>query len=333
VGFGVLFYRLYYGLSIKLLRQIDGYWIPVPMDSLLVVILLTSTLRVVKYILLLADWPNSWALRESIHTFVIAMTLFPQVLFTMGVITSLPPMLTQRSTQGVFQLFRRVARGNPVNEMLESAPPNGHNNQGLLPSPNKLYVPSISTVFWFGVGFSVHLYINNILFALWVGIGEDRDDMHSSMIASIFLVVSMCITMCILLIVNSYYCYGVYHVLRQHLKQSYLQEQRNDEMDVVSRLRNIFLTLFTVLILTLGYTLTSAYRRTGGTTPFTWHIFVFIFYFGILFPGAQLYINHIIAHHSIAQAHRIRGSVITSGGRFNRIGIISGNPPVSPRIN
>ncbi|KAI8051965.1 hypothetical protein BDF22DRAFT_689354 [Syncephalis plumigaleata] len=333
VGLGVLFYRWYNGLSIKLLRRIDGYWIPVPMDSLLVVILLAGVLRIIKYILLLSDQPHSWAFRESIHTLTIAMTLFPQLLFTMGIITSLPPMLTRQSTQSVLRLFQRATKGYPVNEMLESAQPRSHDDQGLLPSANKLYVPSMSAVFWFGVGFSIYLYIGNTIFALGVGITEDTNEPGNFAIISTLLAISMCLTMFILLIVNSYYCYGVYHVLRQHLTKSYLQEQRNDEMDVVSRLRNIFLTLFTVLTLTLGYTLTSAYRRTGGSTPLPWRIFVLVFYFGILYPGAQLYINHIIAHHSVAQAHRIRGNVITSGGRLNRTEMTSDNPPTSPRIN
>ncbi|RKP23394.1 hypothetical protein SYNPS1DRAFT_24548 [Syncephalis pseudoplumigaleata] len=319
VGCGVLFYRWRKRLSVKVFRRIDGYWMPVPMDSLLVVILLAGIFRLVHYVLILLDRPNSWAARELAHTVILAQTLFPQVLFTMGIVTSLPPMLIRQSVQRGLPFSRRPVRGYRSNDTLREAapplPPQQHQHQDsqeLLTSAAKLYVPSIAVIFWVGVCFSAYLYLANGAFAVWSGLSEDANDAAASLVAGSVWSASMCITMSVLLVVNSYYCYGVYRILHRHLSRPYVHEQRDDEMDVVSRLRSIFLALFTVLALTIGYTLTASYRRTGGVTPHVWKVFVYVFYFGLLYPGAQLYINHIIAHHSIAQARRMRNSASDS---------------------
>ncbi|KAI9590960.1 hypothetical protein BDF19DRAFT_457246 [Syncephalis fuscata] len=214
-GLVVILYRWHHGILTELFRRVNGYWIPVPLDILIVVICPVEALRCIMYILVLLDWPKSMVFRNVLGMAVLILLVFAVTLFVSGIIAHIPPVFTRTSWS---KSKIAVTCGGPC----------------------KLFVPSTRVVYWTTVVFCTLILLLGFCTSAIVGWGEEHGLAAVAKNAHKGVAFTLAISILIMFIVNGYYSYGFYKILCSHVERSSSQGLVNGaEIDAARRFRNI----------------------------------------------------------------------------------------------
>ncbi|KAI9595979.1 hypothetical protein BDF19DRAFT_439225 [Syncephalis fuscata] len=285
----VLYYRWRYGLFGGLYRRINNYWIPVPIDSFMICIIMGEFIRATKHTLVLLDWPKSMLFRDTMNMVVTVLDALGVAMLTVGIISHIPSTFTQRTQHY---------------PMASAA-------QGYSESYLRILVPSTKYLFWISLCFFIQMVVINVSMGALVGWAKDHGVKSIASTAEKMEALCMAISILTIVIINCYYCYGFYRVLHAHVNK--LQYSCSGRRDAARCYRNIFLavailfsasSLFAIMIGVFD-------RQIRSRTDL--RIIIAVLQFSVVYPILALAILYNIWRTSQLQVHRNAVTTLATG--------------------
>ncbi|RKP23356.1 hypothetical protein SYNPS1DRAFT_24595 [Syncephalis pseudoplumigaleata] len=250
----VIAYRLGHGLMTSLYRRIDEYLMPMPVDVLLVGWFVEKLLRTIAYAILFGDWAGYRMPYEVIYLLASTFVRITVVQFTIGIISHIPPVFSQRVRSHVRYYGRHAPRSpatppSPTTKTLEQ-------HEKYL-----LYVPPIRALYWFNVIYTTLWVLFTLGSGVLVSMGSSVSTVRFNFVFNEILSIASFFNYIIILLVSAYYCYGFYRIIESHtLSSSRSTDSQEKEKKVASNFRKIFLAVLALpLINILGTILRSIF--------------------------------------------------------------------------
>jgi hypothetical protein len=118
----IIAYRWYHGVFTSLFRCIDGYWLPKPIDIILVGWCMEKTLRTISYLCTLTDWPESILFRGILYLLATALVTLVILQFVVGIIVYIPAAFAHDPTKNThdLQALPNNSRDNNITSINEA---------------------------------------------------------------------------------------------------------------------------------------------------------------------------------------------------------------------
>ncbi|KAI9598885.1 hypothetical protein BDF19DRAFT_429418 [Syncephalis fuscata] len=250
----VAIYRWSHGLLTTLFRRVDGYWMPKPVDMLLIGLWLMNGVRAIMYTCTLFDWPTCRLARTMIN--VTGTILMPLVttLFVVGIIAHIPTMFAQST----FKTNRKTINNNSDDSGKTDM--DYRHDSYIISSATavkevvaqwKKYtirLPSTTLLHWVTVGICLQMILLYLAMAIWLGWAHEQKHTRMIRIANPLLLVSMVLSTGVILAASIYYCYGFYKIMYVHVHRPTSKSQTTNTAEKRSayRFRNIFLAIIII---------------------------------------------------------------------------------------
>ncbi|KAI9597559.1 hypothetical protein BDF19DRAFT_435488 [Syncephalis fuscata] len=278
----IILYRWYHGLFTSIFRRIDDYWMPKPVDILLLGWCVEKLLRTCSYFLQVIHAPANTLAQQIPYLIATSLLRLAMVQFVVGIITYIPAMF-----------ICRPRSSKAVNYVLQVAS-NGQST--VTQSGYTLHVPSTRALYWINVIYSMLWILFTLMIGIEITVFQVRDDQESAKHANSILTSASNFNFCVILLVSCYYCYGFYRIMRTHADQSINSSKlKRGETTAARNFRNIFLGILSLPLVSLilaivQYAERSASRGTTSVLIFNmvsrhiiiysvieWVVFFFIF--------------------------------------------------------
>ncbi|KAI8052113.1 hypothetical protein BDF22DRAFT_689985 [Syncephalis plumigaleata] len=233
LALSIIIYRWYYGLFTSLFRRIDGYWMPKPVDILLVGWCTEKLLRTCVYTIdVLGAKEDSPISRQILYLIATTLLRLAMVHFVVGIITYIP------STR----------RG--VNYSLQSASIYRHSTAARF--SYQLCVPSTRVLHWTNVVYSAFWVLFTLVVGINITIYHVQRNTDAAITANRILADASHINFSVILLVSGYYCFGFYRIMRAHAcHASSLRMVKSEEAVAARNFRNIFLGILSLPAISL----------------------------------------------------------------------------------
>ncbi|KAI9595958.1 hypothetical protein BDF19DRAFT_439159 [Syncephalis fuscata] len=288
----VAVYRQRHGLFMSLFYMADGYFIPKPMDIFIVSQIISELMQIFQYTIALANWPRSIVINYIINATsaaIIPLTGFWELI---GIVSHIPPVFVYQPsvTRSTFQ--------GQYRELDDTA---------IIPCAKiySIFVPSIRTLYWLNIFFSILSTVPTIGLSVWSGWVQENHkiDMVSSSETS--YLVSYGLVNTIYTSGGIYYYYGFYRILKACTEQSSDNHRNYEEKrEMASGFRNIFLAIIVAGITVWFFTI-AGHLFSKLEHEHEWcHIISIVIQYAIIYPTIQWIISYYVLKNSKTQVKR-----------------------------
>ncbi|KAI9594717.1 hypothetical protein BDF19DRAFT_93698 [Syncephalis fuscata] len=306
-GGWIYVYRRRHGICSQIFRRADNYWLPVPMESFLVLSCINSVFKLVLHGMVLFGWPNHWLVRTMFNSITWTLSFATVALLTAGIIGHIPPIFSRR----------RHYNFDAITPPLSPVPTNRSDAVSSHIMDLKislfLHVPSIPVLFWVTVVFCVQLFIFNTASGIWFGLVYKRGIISHDSVADHCFAFSLVGSMFFLTVVAGYYYTGFYRIIQAyaHRKQA-SSKTKKEELTAVYRFRRIFLALLSFVCATLIiFTIHGIFNKDiidMSESAASWMLLsIFLIQYGVLYPIVQTVVYFTIYQNSHGIVQRRAG--------------------------
>ncbi|KAI9592180.1 hypothetical protein BDF19DRAFT_452606 [Syncephalis fuscata] len=213
----VIGYRLYHGLLTSLYRRLDDYWMPKPVDALLIGWFIEKILRAAAYGIIFIYGTSSLMAYEIIYLLATVLARITILQFVIGIIIHIPSAFSRRATSS-----KTIS----------------------LHTDYLLYIPSIRSIYIGNIIYTTVWFVFTLAIGIVVVVdtvnGRNPFTGQNNAILSAASFINYLFMLCIC----GYYCYGFYRIIRAHTlcipKSDDVQEK---EKRTARNFRNIFLAV------------------------------------------------------------------------------------------
>ncbi|KAI8058523.1 hypothetical protein BDF22DRAFT_666357 [Syncephalis plumigaleata] len=310
-GGWIYIYRRQHGICALIFRRVDFYWLPVPMESYLVLTCITCLLKLIVYIMVVTDWPESWIIRTTSNGVVWFMSFSVVVLLTAGIIGHIPPVFSQRRNYNYAIITPNLSMNTTTEETASI-------NRDVMDMQSKLliHVPSIRVIFWTTVTSCALLFVANISATIWFGWAYEHMLMiqYHDVGLQIFCYL-LAAVMLFLCIISGYYYAGFYRIIQAYTQRSQPSPiTKKEEIAAVCRFRRIFMALMGFLgaafFAFIIYGIFSGSSQYANVKTKMWLLnIVFLLHHGVLYPLINAVVYYTI--HKSSQCAAKRRAIIS----------------------
>jgi hypothetical protein len=258
---------------------------------------MTCLLKLIVYIMIMADWPQNWMVRTTANGVVWFMSFSVVVLLTAGIIGHIPPVFSQQRNYDYAVITPTLATHSMAETLSE--------NHNVMDMQSKLliHVPSTRVIFWATITSCILLFSINISATIWLGWAYEHMLMIQYQFDGLqqvfyYLLAAIMLALCI---ISGYYYAGFYRIIQAYTQRSQPSSiTKKEEIAAVCRFRRIFMALlaflgvafFTYII----HGIFSGYSQSADIGTKIWLLnIIFLLYHGILYPlinGVVYYTIH-----------------------------------------
>ncbi|KAI8048303.1 hypothetical protein BDF22DRAFT_703501 [Syncephalis plumigaleata] len=238
----VLVFRMRHRLITALYRRIDDYWMPLPVDVLVVGWFLEKLLRTIAFTILFIDWQRDGLAYEVVYLLATATVRITLVQFTIGIISHIPPAFSQKIC--THERNRNRSRARIATQ--DSSPTVMTPTTKAFMQHNKyvLYVPPFRALYWFNVTYTTIWILFTLVSGVMVTYGGAANEPVFRFNSNRILSIASLLNYALILAVSSYYCYGFYRIIRSHtISSTKSYDVKEKEKKVASNFRKIFLAV------------------------------------------------------------------------------------------
>ncbi|KAI8051309.1 hypothetical protein BDF22DRAFT_744923 [Syncephalis plumigaleata] len=211
-------YRWSHGLLTVLFRRVDGYWLPKPVDTLLIGLWLMNTVRAIMYACTLFNWPEYRLIRTVIN--ILGTILMPLVstFFVVGIIAHIPSIFAQNTLRAKEPAVSTFAKDLAAQWRQYT-----------------IRLPSTTILHWVAVIVCLQMFTLYLAVGIWLNWAHEHKRTSMVRIANPIMFISMTVSTLMILIASIYYCYGFYRIMYVHVHRpstTTQQQQRNNNDNI-----------------------------------------------------------------------------------------------------
>ncbi|RKP25960.1 hypothetical protein SYNPS1DRAFT_28322 [Syncephalis pseudoplumigaleata] len=282
-------YRWSRGLLTVLFRRVDGYWLPKPVDTLLIGLWIMNSVRAVMYACTLFNWPEYRLVRTIIN--ILGTILMPLVstFFVVGIIAHIPAIFAQST-------YRHRESALPSAVIREWA---AHWKQ------YSIRLPSTTFLYWAAVTICLQMFMLHLAIGIWLNWAYEHKYTSMIRIANPIMFISMTVSTLMILAASIYYCYGFYRIMYVHVHRPDDEHPANSaEKQSAHRFRNIFLAIIIIYTTACVHTVVKGICNELFLQKPWLHMLFMLIPHALVYPAFEMIIFVNVLQSSRAQVRR-----------------------------